>query len=76
MFQKQAVAEVFDKLEVYNLTVKDPTTPKKLDGHATSSLAAKDKNIWNHLTSYIKGASKYNDLLFFWSFNAYSHPSV
>ena len=58
MFQKQAIAEIFDQLENYAIMISDPAMPKNLDGLATSSLAAKDKNIWNRLTSSIKGASK------------------
>jgi A1 cistron-splicing factor AAR2 len=56
MFQKEGIAEIFDKLEAYTIMIPNPATPKKLDGHATSSLAAKDHNIWHHLTSSMKGA--------------------
>lgn len=56
MIQKEGIAEIFDKLQAYTIMIANPATPTKLDGHATSSMVARDPNIWHHLTSSMKGA--------------------
>jgi A1 cistron-splicing factor AAR2 len=56
MIQKESIAEIFDKLQSYTITIANPATPNKLDGHSTSRMVARDPNIWHHLTSSMKGA--------------------
>lgn len=55
MFQKEAIGEIFDKLQDYTSMIPNQPTPKQVVC-PTSSLAAKEPNIWRHLTSCIKGA--------------------
>jgi A1 cistron-splicing factor AAR2 len=56
MIQKESIAEIFDRLQPYTITIANPATPDKLNGHATSQMVARDPNLWHHLTSSIKGA--------------------
>ncbi|PSS10746.1 hypothetical protein M430DRAFT_61145 [Amorphotheca resinae ATCC 22711] len=50
--QKASVPEIFDKLQTY--TISNPTKSQSVPG--MTQFDAKGSNIWNHLTSSMKGA--------------------
>ena len=53
--QKEGIAEIFDQLHNYTIMIPNPA-PTRASGIVTSSMAARDPNIWHHLTGSMKGS--------------------